>query len=41
MNLEKAKQKLPKEKQIIEIEPISNKEKEFDNAKYGFLISLQ
>lgn len=30
---EKAQQKLPKEKQIIEIEPISNKEKEFDNEK--------
>ena len=30
---EKAKQKLPKEKQIIEIEPISNKEKEFDKEK--------
>lgn len=30
---EKAQQKLPKEKQIIEIEPISNKEKEFDKEK--------
>lgn len=30
---EKIKQKLPKEKQIIEIEPISNKEKEFDKEK--------
>lgn len=30
---EKAKQKLSKEKQIIEIEPISNKEKEFDKEK--------
>lgn len=33
---EKAQQKLPKEKQIIEIEPISNKEKEFDKEKQTF-----